>query len=79
MDVKTSFLNGFIKEEVYIEQPKGFETFHRESHVARIFVKGYSQVEGSDYEETFELVASYSPNRSLVWLHRWCGRSTRWM
>eukprot|EP00253_Pinus_taeda_P024144 PITA_24144 len=25
MDVKTIFLNGFIQEEVYIEQPQGFE------------------------------------------------------
>eukprot|EP00253_Pinus_taeda_P028378 PITA_28378 len=36
MDVKTTFLNGIIKEEVYIEQPKGFETFDRESHVCRL-------------------------------------------
>jgi hypothetical protein len=33
MDVKTTFLNGFIEEEVYIEQPKGFEVLGRESHV----------------------------------------------
>jgi hypothetical protein len=33
MDVKTTFLNGFIEEEVYIEQPQGFEVLERESHV----------------------------------------------
>ena len=27
MDVKSAFLNGFIKEEVYIEQPLSFENF----------------------------------------------------
>jgi hypothetical protein len=36
MDVKTMFLNGIIEEEVYIEQPKCFETFDRESHVCRL-------------------------------------------
>eukprot|EP00253_Pinus_taeda_P036170 PITA_36170 len=36
MDVKTAFPNGKIEEEVYIEQPKAFETFDRESHVCRL-------------------------------------------
>jgi hypothetical protein len=33
MDVKTTFLNDEIKEEVYVEQPLGFETHDRETHV----------------------------------------------
>ena len=36
MDVKTAFLNGIIHEEVYIEQPQGFEMHGRESHVCRL-------------------------------------------
>jgi hypothetical protein len=33
MDVKTTFLNGVIEEEVYIEQPQGFVIHGKESHV----------------------------------------------
>eukprot|EP00253_Pinus_taeda_P020612 PITA_20612 len=36
MDVKTAFLNGFIQEEVYIEQPQVFEVHGKESHVCRL-------------------------------------------
>jgi hypothetical protein len=33
MDVKTAFLNENIEEEVYLEQPRGFEVHNRASHV----------------------------------------------
>ena len=36
MDAKTAFLNGKIDEEVYIEQPKGFETHGDKSHVCKL-------------------------------------------
>jgi hypothetical protein len=35
MDVKITFLNGEIGEEIYIEQPDGF-VIHEESHVCRL-------------------------------------------
>ena len=36
MDVKTTFLNRVIEEEVYIEQPEGVETHEYKSHVCRL-------------------------------------------
>ena len=36
MYVKTTFLNGVIEEEVYIEQPRGFEVEYRNTHVCKL-------------------------------------------
>jgi hypothetical protein len=36
MDVKTALLNGAIEEEVYIEQPQGFEVHSRDTHICRL-------------------------------------------
>ena len=36
MNVKTSFLNGIIEEEVYIEQPEGFVVHGKESHICKL-------------------------------------------
>ena len=32
-DIKTAFLNGFLKEDVYVAQPKGFINQHFLDHV----------------------------------------------
>ena len=36
MDVKTAFLHGAIKEELYVEQPLGFEVQYWDTHVYRL-------------------------------------------
>jgi hypothetical protein len=36
MDIKTTFLNGVIEEEVYIEKPQGFEVEEKKSHACKL-------------------------------------------
>ena len=36
MDLRTTFLNSTIEEEVYIDYSKGFQTFDHESHVCQL-------------------------------------------
>ena len=36
MDIKSAFLNGYIKEEVYVEQPLGFEDHKYPDHVFKL-------------------------------------------
>jgi hypothetical protein len=41
MDVKTAFLNGSTKEEVYVEQPPGFESEEYPNHVYKLHMALY--------------------------------------
>ena len=36
MDVKFAFLNGYLNEEAFVEQPKGFQDPHFSDHVLRL-------------------------------------------
>jgi hypothetical protein len=52
MDVKSAFLNGSIKEEVYIEQPLGFEDQEYRNHVYKLHkvLYGLKQAHRAWYE-----------------------------
>ena len=36
MDVKTTFLNGVVEKESYMEQPLEFQTHNRQTHVCKL-------------------------------------------
>ena len=58
MDVKTAFLNGVIGEEVYIEQPQGFEVEDRATHVCKLKkdLLGLKQAPRSWYGRIYSLL-----------------------
>jgi hypothetical protein len=50
MDVKSAFLNGSIKEQVYVEQPPGFEDDKYPDHIYRLSNYGLKQAPRTWYE-----------------------------
>jgi hypothetical protein len=68
MDVKTTFLNGVIEEEVYIEQPQGFEVEDKKSHVCRLkkALYGLKQAPRAWYGRIDSLLTSLGFTKSNV-------------
>ena len=68
MDVKTTFLNDEIEEEVYIEKPDGFVTHEKESHVCRLLkaLYGLKQAPRAWYEKIDGYLMSLGINKSVV-------------
>jgi hypothetical protein len=68
MEVKTTFLNGEIEEEVYIEQPDGFVIHEHKSHVCRMkkALYGLKQAPRALYEKIDEYLMSLGFDKSVV-------------
>jgi hypothetical protein len=68
MDVKTTFLNGEIEEEFYIEHPKGFVIHEQKSHVCGLkkALYGLKQEPHAWYDKMDGFLRSLGFNKSVV-------------
>jgi hypothetical protein len=60
MDVKSAFLNGYINEEVYVEQPLDFEDYKKPNHVYKLkkALYGLKQAPRTWYERLRDFLLS---------------------
>lgn len=68
MDVKSDFLNGYLNEEVYVEQPKGFIDPVYSDHVFKLqkVLYGLKQAPRAWYERLTELLLQNGYIREVV-------------
>ena len=68
MDVKSSFLNGFINEEVYVSQPPDFEDHQHTNHVYKVkkALYGLKQALRHWYERLNNFLLSHSYERGKI-------------
>ena len=68
MDVKTTFPNGAIEEEVYIEHPQGFEFADRVTHVCKLKMTQYGlkQAPRAWYGRIYSFLTSLGFTKSKV-------------
>ncbi|KAG7547174.1 Zinc finger CCHC-type [Arabidopsis suecica] len=68
MDVKSAFLNGLLKEEVYVAQPKGFEDPHFPAHVFKLkkALYGLKQAPRAWYERLAQFLLDNGFQRGSV-------------
>jgi len=68
MDVKSVFLNGIINEEVYVEQPLGFEDHQHPNHVYKLkkALYGLKQAPRQWYERLSNFLLSNGYERGMI-------------
>ncbi|XP_019195716.1 PREDICTED: uncharacterized protein LOC109189560 [Ipomoea nil] len=68
MDVKTAFLNGYLHEDIYVAQPKGFEDPVHSTHVYKLrkALYGLKQAPRTWYERLTQYLLHHGYNRGSV-------------
>ena len=68
MDVKSAFLNGFIKEEVFVEQPPGFEDPFKPEYVYKLrkALYGLKQAPRAWYERLNDFLVTSEFQRGTI-------------
>jgi len=68
MDVKSAFFNGFIQEEVYVDQPPGFENSKKPNHVFELkkALYGLKQASRTWYERLSKFLLEKDFSRGKV-------------
>ncbi|GKC24925.1 retrovirus-related pol polyprotein from transposon TNT 1-94 [Tanacetum coccineum] len=68
MDVKTAFLNGPLKEEVYVSQPEGFIDFEFPNHVYRLkkALYGLKQAPRAWYDKLSSFLIKHGLNKGII-------------
>jgi len=68
MDVKSAFLNGYINEEVYVDQPPGFEDHQYPNHVFKLkkALYGLKQAPRKWYERLNNFLLSHGYERGMI-------------
>jgi len=68
MDVKYAFLNGYLQEEVYVEQPPGFEDPNFPTHVYKLqkALYGLKQAPRAWYERLSEFLLDHGFKRGQI-------------
>ena len=68
MDVKITFLHGDLKEEIYMEQPEGFEVKGKENLVCRLkkSLYGLKQAPRQGYEKFDSFMVGHEYKRTVV-------------
>ena len=84
MDVKSAFLNGPIKEEVYVEQPPGFQDSEYPNHVYKLSKAfyGLKQAPRAWYECLRDFLITsllIKSNKMIALFNRACSRLVRFV